>query len=328
MSSCEPPTADATPHVTVVVVVYAQARFVEQCLDSVRAQTCRPRLVVVDDASPDDSADVVRRWAERTGFPVELVAHAENRGLGASLAEALDLVTTPFLAYIAGDDWMEPERVEVQHRAMEEAGDRCALSYSDVHRADESGVRLHPTFAQQHAADWGSREPDVYAALLRRNWIPAPSTMLRTSALRSVGGYDPEIFYEDHDVALRIARRYEVLALESCLATHRELTGSYGHRMFFTDAQRSAWLRARVLIYRKHLGHDESTDAVIVPMLLAWLRELYLRGEPVAWVRARYAEVRRAGPRPGTGGKVLALSRLGVPGRLVTSASSVLTGRR
>ena len=278
------------PEVTFLVVAYNHAAYVEQCLDSIAAQATAWRAIIVDDASTDGTPDVIKAYLERTGFPATFVAHGDNRGLGASLAEGLDLVETEFLAYIAADDWMEPGRTHVQIAAMREAGPDCALSYSDVYRADQHGEFFDDLLSVGMGSSWQPAARDVYEALLEGNWIPAPSIMVRVALLRRVGGYDPEIPYEDHDVALRLARHYSFAYVPTPVATHRELSTSLGAHLFFEPWMEQTLLTARVNIYRKHLGVAERYDRVIVPMVHGWLLRLYLAGYAPGWVS-------RAAPR-------------------------------
>lgn len=314
MSPHPSPTATRA---TYLVVAYNHAAFIEQCLDSIRGQTEAAELIVIDDASTDNTRDVLRDYASRTGHEFRAIIHDTNVGLGPSLVEGLALVETEFFGYIAGDDWMEPERTQVQVSAMHDAGPTCALSYSDVYRADDQGVRIEPTLSVGMGAEWQPESTEPYPLLLRANWIPAPSIMIRTQPLRDVGGYDPDIFYEDHDVVLRLTRDYEAACIDTPLATHRELTTSLGHRMFFYEETRSAWLRARVLIMRKHLpGRTENTHHFVATQVRDMLVALYMRGESPDWLRGHLTELSPHLPGDVLIRRHLRLIRWRVPGRV------------
>ena len=310
--------------VTFVVVTFNHARWVEQCLDSAVNQTLgRSRVIVIDDASTDTTVSVVNRYMSRHPGTVELLAHTVNQGLGPSLVEGLALVDTTYFGYIAGDDWMEPERLAIQVPAMEAAGGRAGLSYSDVYRADDVGQRIGTTLSERMGESWQPRAVKPYRLLLEGNWIPAPSILLRTHALREVGGYDPELFYEDHDVVLRVARDHDLVFVDTPLATHRELDGSLGNRMFFRAEHRVEWLQARFRILDKHLGgdHDDYLAAEMYRLLIA----SYMCGASVAWTRTG---LRRLEPllisQPADMRWFLVLARLRVPGRVAAR----LTGLR
>ena len=77
-------------NVSVIVATYNRAHLITRALDSVARQTEPPgEIVVVDDASQDDTATVVERWAADSSIPVQLVVSPRNRGLGASRNTAM-----------------------------------------------------------------------------------------------------------------------------------------------------------------------------------------------------------------------------------------------
>lgn len=314
----------ADARVTILVVAYNHASFVEQCLDSVRAQTAPCRLVVVDDASPDGTGQVVVDYLARHAVEASVVHHTTNTGLGRSLADGLALVSTPFVAYLAADDWMEPHRVSTQVAEFDRLGESCALVYSDCFRADRSGRRIEPVFSQMHASVWAPDTPDLFEALVERNWIPAPTVMVRTGHLRAAGGYDPDIAYEDHDVFLRLARRWSFSCVPEALATHRELDDSLGGRLF---REPLAWTRERVKIYRKHLDVDTRVGGAVSRRLRWWTIQLYLAGDaPVEGLGDVMDEVLALRPDDRVLRAYRALLRLHVPGPLVARVRQ-LAGR-
>lgn len=102
------------PLVTIVCPTYRRGRLLEKTIRSVLAQTERRwELILIDDASPDDTAHVAQEWArrdrrirvlrspERVGHP----AGPRNQGTAASDAE--------FVAYLDHDDEWMPEHLEI-----------------------------------------------------------------------------------------------------------------------------------------------------------------------------------------------------------------------
>jgi glycosyltransferase involved in cell wall biosynthesis len=307
-----PGAAPEQARCTILVVSYTHGRYLEQCLDSIVAQTRPCEIVVVDDASPDDSASVTRQTLQRHGVEASVVVHETNQGLGRSLRDGLARVRTEFVAYIAGDDWMEPSRVERQLSRMDELGERCGLVYSDCYRADEHGNRFDQLFSETHAEVWAPDVDDVFGTLLTRNWIPAPTILLRTSALRSVGGYDPELFYEDHDICLRMARAFGIGFCPEPLATHRELDTALGWRFWNEPV---TWRMTRVRFYRKHLDLDAEYDGLVSRTIRTDARAVYLLGGDPRWVRATLGLVKDRRPHDVGLRLLLLAASLRVPGR-------------
>lgn len=262
--------------VTVIVVGYNHGDFVEEALDSVLSQTVRPeRLVVADDASTDDSVEVIRRWtAQHPTLDVATLFHRSNVGLCATLNEALAMVETPLYTYLSADDRMLPHRLEVQVARWHEHDPRPPAVYSNAFRIDRDGQRLAPDYGTLN--DWEnvrSFEGDVHADLLRHNWIPAASVLLDTAAVRRVGGYNEDWFYEDHDLWLRLlAATGDVRCVEEPLVEVRELSSSLGATTFGTDSP--LHLAARLGMLLDQLGvSDEGDDYIreVAPHLAALL---------------------------------------------------------
>lgn len=98
-------------HLTVVVPAYEEEALIARTLDSVPAEV--DRILVVDDASPDRTAELVRRRAEDR---VRLIVRPKNGGVGAAIAtgyaafleEAPDALPDPVCVVMAGDAQMDP----------------------------------------------------------------------------------------------------------------------------------------------------------------------------------------------------------------------------
>jgi GT2 family glycosyltransferase len=69
------------PQIGVVIVNWKGAADTIECLDSLRLASRRPtRVVVVDNASPDDSVARITKWARQIDFPVEMLVASSNLG--------------------------------------------------------------------------------------------------------------------------------------------------------------------------------------------------------------------------------------------------------
>ena len=208
--------------VTMVIAAYNHASYVEQALESFAAQDADDAaLIVTDDASTDDSRAVIEATLSRLGLDCRTVFNADNRGLCATFNSALDLVETPYVAFMSADDWMHPRRISRQRDVLEEAGEHAAFLYGDVLRAEE-GSEPEP-FSSRYPAEWGfgASGSGMFGRILAHNFIPAPSVMMRTACVRAVGGYDERLVYEDHDMWLRLSRRYAVAFLDEPLVYWR-----------------------------------------------------------------------------------------------------------
>lgn len=105
----EPTPADAT--VSVIVPAYDAASYLDTALASVAGQT-RPadEVVVIDDCSGDDTAELARAWADR--LPITLVRNEVNRGLGLARRVGIEASRGRLLALLDSDDAWFPDHLE------------------------------------------------------------------------------------------------------------------------------------------------------------------------------------------------------------------------
>jgi len=262
-----------TCDVTLAVTSYNHQEYVEQCLDSIFAQTRRPRqVIVIDDSSRDDSADVIERWLAGHGEPYEFVRHESNRGICASLNEALQKAEGKYFCQISADDWEQPNRLERQVAAMEASTDDPALIVSDIREVDGGGGTL-----ADH--DFGKRIGNVIGAakqsallgrLLAENVIPAPGVLLRTDRIREIGGYDENLAFEDYDMWLRLATRFPIAYEPGVVANYRVLASS----MLRDPKRRAAIIASEADMLSKHIGDKPENNEIIARRLLLLAGEL------------------------------------------------------
>jgi glycosyltransferase involved in cell wall biosynthesis len=224
------------PLVSVIVQCYNHARFVVECLESVRAQSYpNVDLIVIDDCSKDDSRERIRAWLAAHAPTARFVAHERNAGVCRTLNDAVEMVRGEYVCMTAADDIWEPTLIEQHVDRLEHADADVAVAYSDATVIDEHGNVL-PTLFIERA--WPSLQPPsgrLLSHLSRRNFIPSMAATIRMRALREVGSYDEALHYEDWDMWLRLARRYRFVYHDGALARYRILGNSLARTLFTSD---------------------------------------------------------------------------------------------
>lgn len=101
-----------TPIVTLIVPGRDIAGFAPAALDSLRAQSeTRWHAILIDDGSTDDTADIFAA-AAASDPRFRMVRHEASRGLGAARNVGIDLVDTPLIGFLDGDDELAPTALE------------------------------------------------------------------------------------------------------------------------------------------------------------------------------------------------------------------------
>jgi glycosyltransferase involved in cell wall biosynthesis len=96
--------------VSVVIPAYKQAAFVGEAIQSVLDQSYPHfEVIVVNDASPDHTSEVVRQFADPR---VKLIVHEENRGLPAARNTGMKAANGELIALLDSDDFFHPEKLQ------------------------------------------------------------------------------------------------------------------------------------------------------------------------------------------------------------------------
>ncbi|GAA4167236.1 glycosyltransferase family 2 protein [Gryllotalpicola koreensis] len=196
--------ADPLPRVSVVIPCYNYARYLP---DAVRSALEQPGVdvdvVIIDDASTDDSVAVAKAFAERDER-VRLVQHPANRGHVETANEALGLATADFLVKLDADDLLTPGSL-ARSVALLTAHPETAFCYG--HPVEFTGPPPRSDFGTLRGwSVW--RGDDWIERVLRRSRCPIrqPEVMMRRAALDAAGGYRAQLRWaEDFNLLLRLA---------------------------------------------------------------------------------------------------------------------------
>ena len=301
-----------SPAVSVVVVAYNSAAWLPRCLAPILRQANEVdglEIIVVDNASPDESATLVRR-----DFPtVRVVDSPRNVGFGAGCNLALAHATGRTLVTVNPDCEVRPGTLRAfddhfrAHPASGAAGGR--LTYGDGSFQD-AAFRF-PSLAQVFLDVWpvnwrltqsrlNGRYPRALdATAVRCDFVLGALMAVRREAYEATAGFDPAYFMyvEEVDWCQRLRTHgWEVWHLPGAIATHHagQSTRTVAGRMF-VELHRS-----RFRYYRRHW----SPFAVAVARAITWVgcrsraRRLAREGGPgvPAQVDACHEVMRMVGP--------------------------------
>ncbi|MGA2254245.1 MAG: glycosyltransferase [Thermoguttaceae bacterium] len=218
------------PLVTAIVGCYNHERYVQETLDSVLAQTYpNIQLVVFDDCSRDGSVATIRDWIDRHNVVCTLLAHSKNVGICASLNDALLHARGKYITMVAADDVWLSEKTAKQVEIMESLSEDVGVLYSDAYRINESGELLPQTFIPFYRTLSTMPEGRIFDTLIKGNFIPAMTALIRRECYQSVGGYDESLFFEDWDMWARISRVFQFAFCPFLCAKYRVVGTSMSH---------------------------------------------------------------------------------------------------
>ena len=207
-----PANGVSTSTVSVVVPCYKYGHFLRDCVGSVLHEQdgLDVRVLIIDDASPDDSAQVAKEIAAEDPR-VEVVVHAVNRGHIATYNEGLlGWADGDYTVLLSADDRLTPGALR---RAVDLMDARPEVGFVYGHPLHfEHGTPLPD--ARTDARGWSVWPGQWWLARRFRDAvgvISSPEVVVRTSLQRKVGGYDPELPHAgDVEMWLRLAAHADV----------------------------------------------------------------------------------------------------------------------
>jgi teichuronic acid biosynthesis glycosyltransferase TuaG len=106
---------------SVIIPVYNGEQFLRQTIDCFLAQDYIDKeLILVDDASPDDSFKIIQTYKKRYPDLIHVVIHNENKGLVKAFLSGIQASNGAYISVIGQDDIMFDNRLTTLINALEE----------------------------------------------------------------------------------------------------------------------------------------------------------------------------------------------------------------
>src|SRR5574340_715818 len=213
MSSEDSPPGEtrSAPLVSVIVPAFNAGATLADCLASLVDQTLdRLEVIVVDDGSVDDTAEVARDMSGRHQRPIRLVQLPVNEGLAAARNRGIAAAHGDYIGFVDADDLADPRMYErLYERATATGADVVVCEYASFD--DETGRRLH--HYREGRTDLYGGSLWQHADLLRDVGPSACNKLVRRTLYADCGITYPEgLHFEDLATTYRIfaeAKRIE-----------------------------------------------------------------------------------------------------------------------
>jgi glycosyltransferase involved in cell wall biosynthesis len=246
------------PSISVLMPCYNAAETLEDCLESLAAQTHPDfEIVAVDDGSSDATLEILQTRAA-AGMPIEVYPRPHG-GIISALNHGLAACRGAYVARMDADDRAHPERLEKQAAYLDSHAE-VALVSCQVRAFPPQNVRGGFRVYLEWLNGLISHE-EILREIFVESPLPHPSVMVRRDWLQSCGGYQEHGWPEDYDLWLRMAQAGAVFAkLPEVLLDWRERP----QRLTRIDGRYSLENFLRAKAHYLALGPLQGRDAVIV----------------------------------------------------------------
>lgn len=215
-----------------IVVTYNHARYVEQAVRTVLDQETdfEFEVLISEDCSTDDTRAIVQGLAAEHPDRIRLLLSDTNLNSNEVVRRAIDTARGEYLALLDGDDfWTSPHKLQKQVDFLD-ARPGCSLSFHNVDVVYEDGAtpshRFHEDEPATRLAKPKPKPESELADIVRTDFIPTCSTVIRTAAVRPLPAWYDTVWSGDWPLHIICAERGRLGYLDEVLATYRIHAGA------------------------------------------------------------------------------------------------------
>jgi glycosyltransferase involved in cell wall biosynthesis len=199
--------------ISVIIPTYNRARSIRRAVEGVLAQTYREiEVIVVDDASTDDSAAIVERLAAADSR-VRLIRQAQNGGAAQARTAGVAAARAALIAFQDSDDNWLPDKLEAQMRLFVSLPEAYVAVFCPEIIYGRDGEGRHKRYGPRRAAcvpgpGLAIESGDLSGHFLRANIATLQSMLIKKAAFEAAGGFDLRLRNnEDWDFNIRLSRQ-------------------------------------------------------------------------------------------------------------------------
>jgi len=203
--------------ISVVIPAFNAARFIAESIGSACQQSHSDlEILVIDDGSTDQTAEVVRALAE-ADQRVRLIRTGERRGVSAARNRGIAEARSDLIATLDADDVWQPCKIQRQYELLRRSDPDVGVAYCWAAGIDAVGRVVLPVWNASRA------EGDVLEDIVRSGILSNGSTpLMRREAIERAGGYDEELLLcEDWQFYTALAGVCRFRVIPECLTGYR-----------------------------------------------------------------------------------------------------------
>ncbi len=199
------------PTVSVIVPTFNRASVLPRAIESVLNQTYDDfELIIVDDASTDDTESVVTNFDRDE---INYIKLQENKGANAARNRGIHEAHGEFISFLDSDDEYLPHRLETSVNVLKQSSDSIVGVFHSYEYVQDGEI--------QNISHVPKKKVEL-KDLISENLIGGLScTMFRSKVIKEIGGLDESLpSSQDYDLYLRIAQNYDIIGIPEILSKY------------------------------------------------------------------------------------------------------------
>jgi glycosyltransferase involved in cell wall biosynthesis len=247
-----------SPLVSIICTCYNHEEYIQEALNSVAEQNHYPiELVIIDNGSRDESVRQIHNWIQ--GKPqkinIKTLLHPNTLNYCRSFNLGLAIIKGKYVLDLSGDDVLLPGHVATAVKTLENHPESVYFSNAFLEEKDKPLLTFYPVNSENKPAT-EVVSGDIYEQVIHRTHLCAPTLVFPTQMLRGEGGYDEGLSYEDFDIIVRTARKYNFVFNEHIGVKKRILKSSFAAQQY--RVRSSVMLPSTLMVCRKIKGMNRT----------------------------------------------------------------------
>lgn len=226
--------------VSLIIPTFCRPHLLQRCVESAHKAGSDVEVIVVDDASTDETASVCQTLRD-----IKYVRLDSNRGVAGARNEGVRASTGEYIGFLDDDDLRLPNSIDAQVSLLE-VNPSAGMVYGRALYGDEQCRPKGGVYPDE------CPQGDIFWELMEWNFIPCLSVVFRRACLERVGMLDESgAGVDDWDLWVRFSELYPIVATEQEVAIWRQPTPTSKQFSFRADRMhrrayrlhRDKWLR-------------------------------------------------------------------------------------
>ena len=232
------------PKVSVIIATYNRAELLPRAVNSVLNQTLDEyEIIIVDDASSDNTQQIIAGFEDPR---IRSVRQEVNCGQSVATNVGIARARGEYVTLLDDDDEWPADRLSRMAAILDDAPPNVGLVYGWRISVDDSTGEIveHP-----HHTYEGDR---FFEEMLTNNFLVGGGVLMaRTSAARTIGGYDENMYvHKDWDFVARVALKYDVAV---CPTVVRIFHINHGYTRISDYTTETEWIHLRLIWERRRI---------------------------------------------------------------------------
>ncbi len=214
----------AKPLVSIIIPCYNGSDYIGEAIESVLAQSCKDwELIIIDDASTDDSTDIVKKYC--TNKKISILKNKKNLGIAGTKNKGILKSKGEFIAFLDQDDIWDNNKLSLQTKRLQQDSSAGVIC---------TGMLFIDSQANATTIFKGFDDKDQQELIKNLYITPVNSSstmMIRRSCIDKTGAFDQSLKgWDDYELLMRIGLDFKILYEAALLVKKRIHPGGAQHR--------------------------------------------------------------------------------------------------